>query len=260
MWNRDEHVDAFKLDAVKIYTKKGEANYNSLLSAIMDGSNGNIPLDLDVTAETRQGYFGEIAAGTMFVENRYTDMHRYWPHMTLRNLWKLSQYVDPIRMRMEFLNSDRNVGLYPDDPLAPSRYSSSCLFATVMVASPLAFFENSGLSPKFVADAAPLIAEWKTQRVAMYNDHTIPIGEVPDGITWTGFASVAAEHRGGYLLLFRELNQDASWTAPASLFASGKYRISVLGGAGKVVQTPDGFRATIPNTLGFVWVKLDPVQ
>jgi alpha-galactosidase len=196
----------------------------------------------------------------MYVENRYTDMHRYWPHMTLRNLWKLSQYVDPVRMRMEFLNSDRNVALYPDDPLAPNRYSSSCLFATVMVASPLAFFENSGLSPKFVSDAAPLIAEWKKQRETMYNDHTIPIGDTPDGVTWTGFASVAAERHGGYLLLFRELNQEASWTAPASLFAPGKYRLTVLGGEGTVVQTPEGFRATVPKKLGFVWAKLEPAS
>jgi alpha-galactosidase len=258
MWNRVEHVDAFKLDAVKIYTKEGEHNYHLLLSALMDGTNGKLPLDLDITAETRQGYFGEIAAGTMYVENRYTDMHRYWPHQTLRNLWKLSQYVDPVRMRMEFLNSDRNVNRYPDDPLAPDKYSSSCLFATVMFSSPLAFFENSGLSPRYVADAAPLIAKWKTQREQIFRNITVPIGEAPDGITWTGFASVAAEHRGGYLLLFRELNQDESWTAPASLFASGKYRISVLGGEGNVVQTVDGFRATIPKTLGFVWVKLEP--
>jgi alpha-galactosidase len=159
---------------------------------------------------------------------------------------------------MEFLNSDRNVNRYPDDPLAPDKYSSSCLFATVMFSSPLAFFENSGLSPRYVADAAPLIAKWKTQREQIFRNITVPIGEAPDGITWTGFASVAAEHRGGYLLLFRELNQDESWTAPASLFASGKYRISVLGGEGNVVQTVDGFRATIPKTLGFVWVKLEP--
>ncbi len=259
-WNRDEHVDAFKLDAVKIRSKEGESNYAALLNAIMVGSDGKIPLDLDLTAETRQGYFGNIAAGTMYVENRYTDMHRYWPHQTLRNLWKLGQYVDPVRMRMEFLNSDRNVNRYPDDPLAPSHYSSSCLFATVMFSSPLAFFENSTLSPRYVADAAPLIAEWKKQRENIFRGTTVPIGEAPDGITWTGFASVAAERRGGYLLLFRELNHDATWTAPASLFAPGKYRIRALGGDGHVVQTSDGFRATIPNTLGFVWVKLEPIQ
>jgi alpha-galactosidase len=259
-WHRDEHVDAFKLDAVKIRSKEGEKNYAALLNALMVGTDGKLPLDLDITAETRQGYFGNIAAGTLYVENRYTDMHRYWPHQTLRNLWKLSGYVDPVRLRMEFLNSDRNVNRYPDDPLAPNKYSSSCLFATVMFSSPLAFFENSGLSPRYVADAAPLIAEWKKQRESIFRGTTVPIGEAPDGIVWTGFASVAAEHRGGYLLLFRELSQESSWTTSSSLFTPGTYHITVLGGEGSVTQTSEGFRATIPKTLGFVWVKLDPVK
>jgi alpha-galactosidase len=259
-WNREEHVDAFKLDAVKIRSKQGESNYHALVDRVLDRSSGKILLDLDVTAETRQGYFGNIAAGPLFVENRYTDMHRYWPHQTLRNLWKLSQYVEPIRLRIEFLNSDRNTRLYPDDPLAPNRYDSSCLFAITMFASPLAWFENSGLSPQYVADAAPLIAEWKKQRETIYRETTVPIGEAPDGIVWTGFASVAAQHRGGYLLLFRELSEEPSWTVPASLFAPGQYRVTVLGGKGSVVQTSEGFRATVPARLGFVWVKLEPRQ
>ena len=129
-WNRDEGVDAFKLDSVKIRSKKGEDNYRALLDKVLTASSGKVLLDLDVTAETRQGYFGNIAAGPLFVENRYTDMHRYWPHQTLRNFWKLAQYVDPLRLRMEFLNSERNVALYPDDPLAPVHYQPSCLFVS----------------------------------------------------------------------------------------------------------------------------------
>ena len=259
-WNHDDGIDAFKLDSVKIRSKAGEQNYAALLNRVLVASSGKILLDLDVTAETRQGYFGNIAGGPLFVENRYTDMHRYWPHQSLRNLWKLAQYVDPIRLRIEFLNSDRNVQLYADDPLAPSRYTAACLFATTMFASPLGWFEDSGLSPQFIASVAPLVAEWKTQREQIYHEHTIPIGEEPDGITWTGFASVAADRRGGYLLLFRELNQDASWTAPAALFAAGKYRVTMLGGDGTVEQTGDGFRAVIPKTLGFVWVRLEPTS
>jgi len=32
--------------------------------------------------------------------------------------------VDPLRLRMEFLNNARNADLYGDDPLAPAHYSS----------------------------------------------------------------------------------------------------------------------------------------
>ena len=257
-WNRDEGVDTFKLDSIKIRSKEGERNYSAFIDTVLRESGGKILLDVDGTAETRQGYFGNIAAGPIYVENRYTDMRRYWPHQTLRNFWKLAQYVDPVRLRMEFLNSDRNVARYADDPLAPVRYESSCLFATTMFASPLAFFENTGLSPRYVADVAPVIAQWKKERDAIYRGTILPIGEAPDGISWTGFASVAENGRGGYLLLFRELDQDATWIAPRSLFAAGDYRIKVLGGEGSVTQTSEGFRATVPRQLGFVWVKLEP--
>jgi alpha-galactosidase len=257
---RQDGIDAFKLDMLNIQSRQGEENFRSLLDRLLSDSQGKLLIDLDITADTRLGYFGDIAAGPLFVENRYTDSHRYWPHQTLRNFWKLSQFVDPVRLRMEFLNSERNAALYGNDPLAPANYDPACLFAITMFGSPLGWFENSRLSPHYVAAAAPLIAQWKKERESIQKGTILPIGAEPDGIAWTGFASVAQNGRGGYLLLFRELNQDAVWLAPASLSASGKYRITNLGGEGSVTQVSDGFQATIPQKLGFIWVKVEPVQ
>ena len=259
-WNAKEKIAGFKLDSVKIRSKTGEANYHALTDRVLRESGGAILLDLDVTAETRQGYFGNIAAGPLFVENRYTDSHRYWPHQTLRNFWKLAQYVDPVRLRMEFLNSERNVASYPDDPLGPAKYQSSTLFATVMFASPLGWFEASSLSPRYLADASPLIAAWKKERDAIYQGTTLPIGEAPDGIVWTGFESADQGGNSGYLLIFRELNRQANWIAPRGLFPAGKYRIKVLGGQGSVDESSDGFRVNIPRELGFVWARLDSIK
>jgi alpha-galactosidase len=253
---RDDHVAAFKLDSVKIRSKLGEDNYRALLDRLMAESSGKMIVEQDVTAETRTGYLGNLAAGSVFVENRYTDWHNYFPHQTLRNLWKLAQYVDPVRLRMEFLNPERNASLYADDPLAPSRYEPGCLFAITMFGSPLAFLETSGLSPRFVADASPLIARWKRERDAIHDGTILPMGDVPDGATWTGFASVSSDRRSGYLLIFRELNRSASWSAPRSLFAPGSYKIESLGGEGSVAASNEGFQVSIPRQLGFVWVKL----
>jgi alpha-galactosidase len=258
-WNRDEGVDAFKLDLLDIQSKEGETNYHALLDRVLEESSGKILLDLDVTANARQGYFGNIPAGPIFVENRYTDWHSYWPHQTLRNFWKLSQYVDPVRIRMEFLNPARNTERYDNDPLAPVRYEPGCLFAIAMFSSPLAWFENTGLSPEFVSDVSPLIRTWKNERDSIYSGTTLPIGDAPDGVAWTGFASVAENRHSGYLLVFRELNQQSTWTAPLSLFAPGNYRIRVLGGDGNVRETRDGYRVQILKPLGFVWVKLDSI-
>lgn len=259
-WHNEDSLDAFKLDSVKIRSKAGERNYYALLDRVTDQSHGKILLDLDVTAETRQGYFGAIGAGPLFIENRYTDMHRYWPHQTLRNLWKLAQYVDPIRLRMEFLNSERNIRLYPNDPLAPQHYRADTLFATVMFSSPLAWLETSELSPTYLATAAPLIARWKTERASIDQGTILPIGTAPDGVSWTGFASIAANQQAEYLLIFRELNPSSTWEASPSPFAATPYRIQLLGGNGSVLQTPHGFQVTIPDPLGFVWAKLEPAQ
>lgn len=267
-WQRDastliqkrsqEGIDAFKLDMFTIRSRHGEENVRSLIGRVLNASHGKMLLDSDITAESRLGYFGDIAAGPLFVENRYTDSHRYWPHQTLRNFWKLSQYVDPVRLRMEFLNSERNTTLYAGDPLAPERYSPATLFAITMFGSPLGWFENSHLSSGYIAAAAPVIAEWKQERESIQEGTILPIGDAPDGVSWTGFASIAKDRRGGYLLLFRELNQASVWMVPGGLFASAHYQIKTLAGQGKVLQEGNNFRVQIPAKRGFVWVSLKP--
>jgi alpha-galactosidase len=93
---------------MKTHDRASLDNQRAMFDRMLEGSDGNMVFDLDVTAEIRPGYFGLPDIGPLFVENRYTDFHRYWPHKTLRNLWELSLVVDPVRLRMELLNNTRN--------------------------------------------------------------------------------------------------------------------------------------------------------
>lgn len=250
--HQNAHVDSFKLDSVKIRSKLSETNYRHLIDRLQQQTDGKLLLDVDVTAETRQGYFGNIAAGPLFVENRYTDLHRYWPHQTLRNFWKLSHYIDPLRLRMEFLNNTRNTALYQDDPLAPAAYDPACLFAITMFGSPLGWFEAQDLPPAFVASASPLINAWKLRRDAIHKGTILPIGEEPDGVHWTGFTSLDVTGR-GYLLVFRELNESADWTVPAVLGT----KATVLGGKGSMHRDANGkWVVHVDAPLGFVWAEV----
>ena len=147
-----------KIDGVKATTKQSEDNLQRFFDRVLAESQGKVTFDLDVTAEIRPGYFGAMRVGPLFVENRYTDWHSYWPHQTLRNLWKLAQYVDPLRLRIEFLNNSRNQANYPDDPLAPGRYSPAYLFAITMIANPLGWFEISNLPASYFEQIPPLVA------------------------------------------------------------------------------------------------------
>lgn len=250
-------VDYVKIDGVKAVSKRAEQNLRRFFDRVLQGSSGGVTFDLDVTAETRPGYFGMINVGPLFVENRYTDWHRYWPHQTLRNLWKLARYVDPLRLRMEFLNNARNPQLYADDPLAPSSYSSSYLFATVMFSNPLGWFEISNLPESYAAELRPLIARWKQERAGIFSGFILPIGQAPDGVSWTGFLSVSPDRSSGYALIFREANPSAEWDWDIAAFGSRTLEATLLGGEGTVSLSSRKLRVRIERPKQFVWVKLE---
>ena len=213
--------------------------------------------DLDVTAEIRPGYFGAPDVGPVFVENRYTDWGTYRPHQTLRNLWQLSQYVDPLRLRMEFLNNARSKEKYGDDPLAPSRYQPDCLFASVMCANPLGWFEASNLPEEYIESVSKLVAVWKRERSQWFAGSMIPIGDAPDGNSWTGFASVGQDGRSGFLLVFRELNDESSWSDSLSLFGEGPHRLTKLAGRGTAELAAGKVTVKIPERLDYLWLKVE---
>ena len=255
--HHDLGIDYFKIDALKTPTAIAAENQHRLFDRVMRESQGRVVFDLDVTADVRPGYFGLPEIGPIFVENRYTDSRNYWPHHTLRNLWKLAQYIDPLRLRIEFLNNTRNANQYNKDPLAPDRYHPDTLFAMTMSANPLGWFEVSNLPKGFVTAVAPLVAQWKSERVRLQAGTIIPIGRPPDGVVWTGFASISASQPGGSILLFRELNENAEFSLDLRKLFSSNLTATVLAGQGSAELKDDCLKVRIPAPLDFLWVRLD---
>jgi len=249
-------VNYIKIDGVKARTKTSEQNLKRFFDRVLEGSDGKVVFDLDVTAEIRPGYFGMMHCGPLFVENRYTDFVRYWPHQTLRNVWKLSRWVDPMRLRMEFLNSARNTEKYGDDPLAPKQYKSDYLFATVMMTNPLGWFEVSNLEDGYIADVAKLVAVWKKHRAGLAGGHIHPIGDAPDGTSWTGFASVNTSRDAGYLLIFREYNEQVSWRFELPMFLNATFDVELLVGEGTATFADGVLAADIPNAQQYLFLQV----
>lgn len=251
---RSHGVRHVKIDAVKMHTKLAEQRLHLFYQRVIEATDGAVTFDADVTAEVRPGYWGQVYVGTIFVENRYTDWHNYWPHQTLRNLWKLSHHVHPMRLRMEFLNNTRNADKYVDDPLAPSRYSPAALFATVMFSSPLAWFETSNASEAFREEIGDLVRVWKAHREAIFTSTVLPIGDEPDGFAWTGFVT----HRTAgdlYALVFRELSDDPEFAFEVP--RPGAKQIELLHGDAKAHLLADGRAALwIPETLKYAFVRV----
>jgi len=241
----------FKIDSMKTQNATALRNQRAFFNRMLNGSECNMVFDLDVTAEIRPGYFGLPDIGPLFVENRYSDFHSYWPHQTLRNLWQLSQVVDPLRLRIELLNNQRNKEKYPNDPLAPAAYRADTLFAITLFANPLGWFEVSNLPAAYVQEMKPIIAAWKKERPHLHAGKIAPIGEIPDGIAWTGFESLA--DTGRYLLLFRELNTHATFELPAQQAT----HVTVLAGRGTATIDRTRLHITIPETLDYLFVLLN---
>ena len=256
--HRNQHIDYFKIDGVMMDSWQAETNLNHFYDRVLRATDGQVVFDADVTAGHRTGYFGAVNVGPIFVENRYTDYENYWPHSTLRNLWQLAQYVDPLRLRMEFLNNARNVEKYGGNPLAPACYTPDTLFATVMFSNPLGWFEDSNLPADYVKRVSKLVAIWKKEREAIFTGTIIPIGSAPDGVSWTGFVSVSENRRSARVLLFRELNKDATWkTRLPLLLSDDQLRVTFLAGNGSANINGGQLTTSITKPLGYLFLRVE---
>jgi alpha-galactosidase len=256
---RDLGIRHFKIDGVRASTAPANANLRKFFATVLRESNDNVVFDLDVTASLRPGYYGLLGTGPLFVENRFTDWRsfQYWPHQTLRNLWELAWWVDPGRLRMEFLNNTRNADKYPNDPLAPGQYRPDALFAAVFFSNPLGWFEVSNLPPSYLEQVAPLVEIWKRVRGDLFSGTILPLGQTPDGIAWTGFSSVAEGAASALVLVFRELNPAATCRLAVPGFNGGpRARCEMLAGHGSAEWSESALQVRIEQPLGWTLLRL----
>jgi len=252
-FHRTLGIHYFKIDSLKTRSAVSLERQSALFDKVLKGSDGRVVFDLDVTAERRPGYFGLPEIGPVFVENRYTDWGKYWPHQTLRQFWALADVVDPVRLRMEVLNPLRNMDKYAGDPLAPANWPIESVFASVMLGSPLGWFEASGLAPETVSRLAPFVATWKLHRDRLHAGVVHPVGEKPDGVAWTGFVVKGAE--GLDVVLFRELNAKRDFTLDLGPFGSAS-SAEVLSPRGHASVKDGVLSVDVPDALDFVWASI----
>ena len=257
---RELNVRHFKIDSLKLHAPEAFRRNRRFFEKMILGSDREMCFDLDCTAEVRAGFLGGMPVGQLFVENRYAcrrgDKRVYYPHQTLRSLWSLAHVLDPVRLRMEFLNPAKRDSEYGGDPLRPAAWPQDALFAMTMLASPLAWMELSDVPEAVRAKWRPLVAKWKRERAALHDCVVVPVGGKPDGAAWTGFVSVGKT--GGYALLFREMNAKARWRIDLADYFADAPALSaqVLSGGGKAVAEGGILNVEIPEKLGYVWISL----
>ena len=206
--HRETGIRWYKIDFVHIRSGLGERNYKRFLKRLMDAG---LRFSLDVTAQERLGLVHEPAWGTLFLENRYTDFGNYYPHATLRNLWRLAQILPAERLQMEFLNPRRNVDLYDADPYGPANYGIDYLFYSVAAANPLFWMELQSLTEADQETLARAIAVYREVRPELRELYVEPVGACPDGSAMTGFAFTTREGLIRYLLVFKESGEKGAY-------------------------------------------------
>ncbi|MDR1010868.1 MAG: alpha-galactosidase [Opitutaceae bacterium] len=260
LW-REHHIAFFKLDALKLHTRLAETRFHALCDHVLKESGGAIFFDFDATAENRPTYWGRPGGGELFLENRYTEEGNYHPHQTLRALWSLAHHVRPKRLRVEFLNPARNDADYAGDPLRPSAYPPEYLFAITMPAAPLAWLNLSHVPAWIIMRWRPLIAIWKKHREPFQDGAVFPIGQAPNGFSWTGFVSLAEPNDSGprslYALLFRELTPDENTVIdlPAALEIPCEGPAQKLAGEGAASLDAGKLLAHIPSVQCFLFIR-----
>ncbi len=255
-FNREYGVRHFKIDGITVTSRSGTERLQEFFSRTSGLSKDGLAFDLDVTAGQRPGYFGLDYPGALFLENRYSDFHSYFPYATFRNLWNLTHVIPPVNLRMEILNPDRNTALYEEDILAPVHYSMDWIFASVMVSSPLIWCELHGLSNTRKEELKRIIPVWKTYREELHTSVIHPAGEQPDGFRWSGYF---ASGRGAqHLIVLRDCAEDSEHTFTLPEPFSGTAE-KLCGNGG--IQKINGREITIrlPEKRSFVWFR-NPVK
>ncbi len=196
-------VRFFKLDMYWIESNENKEQFLKLLRAIYSFGD-DVAVQLDVTRDKRINYLCGKEYGSIFVENRYTKSTNAYPYRVLRSLWRFSKYLPTTRFQFELVNPELGKECYAaTDPFAPALYGMDYLFASVMLSNPLFWMELQFLPDYRRTELAPIMKVWREMREDIASADISPIGQCPDGRSFTGF-KINGEEK-SYLLLFREV-------------------------------------------------------
>jgi alpha-galactosidase len=200
----------FKLDMLQLETPEKCKTMQKMLEDIYSFGD-DVSVELDVTADKRLGYLTPVKHGTLFVENRYTEWSNYYPHRTLRNLWKLSRFIPVSKTEFEIVNPELARDKYSsDDPFRPELFDMDYLFASVMFSNPLFWMEVQFLSEKSKKQLLNILPPWRQYRKEFSSADVYPIGEEPSGASMTGFVADCGSYM--HILLLRECTERNEFT------------------------------------------------
>lgn len=246
----------FKFDMLYVEDMDMYEKFSDMLKRVYSFGD-DVFVQLDVTNGVRCGYLGVTQYGRIFAENRYTRIKMYYPHRTLQNLWDISKYIPAFKFQFELVNPTLNTEAYEDDDVfAPVTYDLDYLFATTMMSNPLFWMEVQFLPEKQRNELNRIMPTWKKIRSELAECDVVPVGERPDGTSFTGFCAYTPDGKGAYLLVFREVREENNYTF--SVNKTIKSAKTLASGCEIVYNTKgSGIKVTFAKKRGYGLIKLE---
>ena len=186
---------------------------------IYEFGRGDVRINWDVTERApRMGYYFGREFGNIYLANRKPDIPEkviYVPYLVLRDAWQLAKYVNLNKFQISLQNLDM-VNRMSNAHLHSYTYCAMIAF----MGAPLFFQQLQYLSQQAREELKNVIGVYKRHRKAMYGSIVFPIGDLPSDNSWTGFQFV--HESGGYIVLFRELNNTEEKKSVRLKFLNGR--------------------------------------
>ena len=162
----------------------------------------------DVTEnDARYGYYWAREFGCMWLSNRKPRFHYRTvtvPWIQLRENWELAKYSNTNKFQLPVKNFSRHSIQVSDAPL----HSESYALASALPGTPVFFQTTRYYNKEAREEIKFLLDKYKKYRHDMFDSYVFPVADEPTNNGWTGFQWYHPDKQHGYILLFREINNE----------------------------------------------------
>lgn len=155
--------------------------------------------------DPRYGWYYAKEYGSIFFQNVQEGLPEHLtmvPYHVLRQHWLMTKYFNSNKLQVMLQNPKRTNPELSDAFM----HSHSYCFAMGLPFIPVFFQSAQLLDDGGKNEIRELISLYKKHRLKIAESFTFPIGDMPSNDSWTGFEMIDPQMEGGYLLVFREIN------------------------------------------------------
>ena len=131
----------------------------------------------------------------------------YVPSLALRDFWLLAKYNNLNKYQLVIQNPE-----VVDHASDAYLYSPEYCVAMALMGVPEFMAVTRFYSPETRANIKKLLDIYKKHREYIFTSYVFPIGDEPSNESWISFQSYNPDKKFGYLMLFRELNNNEDKT------------------------------------------------